>query len=93
VFFELAPGETSVELDQVQIVSLHPPQALLHTSTNVVGGVDMLSTHSCPRNTTAFGGEEVLGAPMGNETSNQFFASPIVDRRIDEIDAGVQNRI
>src|ERR1700674_3717634 len=93
VFFELLPGQTSVELDQIQIVRLHPPQALLHTGSDVVGSVDVLSTHRRPGNATAFGGEEVLAAPMSDEASNQLFALSIVDGRVDKVDTGIQNRV
>jgi len=75
---ELAAGETAVELDQVQIIRLHPPQALFHTCPDVLGSVDMVSTHSGIRNATAFGGEEVLGAAMRDEAPDQFLAASLV---------------
>jgi len=76
VFFELLPGQTSVELDQIQIVRLHPPQALLHTGLDVVGSVDVLSTHRRFGNATTFGGQEVFAAPMSDEASDQASLCP-----------------
>src|SRR5208282_6948129 len=93
IFLELPPREASVKLDQVEIVRLHSPQALLQAGADVFGGVDVFGTHRCSGHAATFGCEEVLGSPGGNEASDQIFALPLVDGRVDEVDAGIQNRV
>jgi len=93
VLLELAPRDAAMELDQVEVVGFHAPQAILDTGADVLGGMDMLGGHRRVGDAAAFAGEKILGAAMRYETSDQFLAASVVDRGVDEVDACVQHRV
>src|SRR5207245_8055887 len=43
--------------------------------------------------TAALAREIVLGAPVADVTADALFAHPVVDRRVDVIDAGIQHGV
>jgi len=59
-----------MELNQVEIIGLQPPQTLFNPGPDIFGRMDMLSTHASTWHATAFGGEKVFRAAMGNEPSH-----------------------
>src|SRR5262249_48809121 len=62
MFLELMASQTSMELNQVEIIGLHPAKALFHTGPHISCRVNMLGSHRGPRHTPTFGGEKVLPA-------------------------------
>src|SRR6266851_3615924 len=93
MLLELAASDAAMELDQVEVVGFHSPQAVLDTGTDVLGGMDMLGAHRRVGDASAFGGEKILGAAMRYKTPDQFLAASVVDRGVDEVDARVQHRV
>jgi len=87
-----------MELDDVEIFSLHPSEALLDALENVVPGEDV--SVALPRRglcradqTAALAGEVVLGAPGRDVAADALFAQPIVDRGVDVVDPGVEHGV
>ena len=84
-----------MELDHVQIVSVHAGQALFHARQDIVAGKDMRIALAArgrrrPHQAAAFAGEIIFRAPIRNVATDPFFADAIVNRGIDIIDAGIK---
>src|SRR3984885_3856266 len=87
-----------MELHQIEIVGLHPRQALLYTGNDVVAREDVRTDLSdrCRRRTyqaAAFARQVVLGSPVGDIAANTLLAHAIVDRGVDVVDAGIENGV
>ena len=87
-----------VELHQVEIVGLHPHQALLHAGDDVVAREDVRADladrgRRCTHQATAFAREVVLGSPMRDVASDALLAHAVVDRGIDVVDAGIEHGV
>ena len=68
-------------------------QAVLHARADVLGGVHVLAAHAGAGHAAALRGEEVLGAAVGDEPADQLLAAAVVDRGVDEVDAGVEHGV
>ena len=91
-------GWRGMELDDVEIVSLHPSEALLDALDDIFSGEDVgvaLPGWSWCRadQTAAFAGQIEFRAPMRDVTADPLFAQPIVDRSVDIVDAGVEHGV
>src|SRR2546422_154551 len=93
VLLEFPWSEAAVELDEVQVIGAHATQALLDAGADVLCRMDVLAAHPGPRDTAALGGQEVLGAAMGDGRPDPFLTAAVVRRGVDEVDAGVQGGI
>ena len=92
VLLELGLGEAAVELDQVEVVGLEQAQRVLDTGADVRGGVHVLAAGAAG-NAAALRRQEVLGAPVRDAAPDQLLAAPVVDRRVDEVDARVEHGV
>src|SRR5262249_16785484 len=90
---EFVAGEAAMELDESEVVGLHQAQAVLDALANVLGCVDVVAALGRVRNTATLRGEEVLIAAVGYVLADELFAPAIVDRGVDEVDAGVEDSV
>jgi hypothetical protein len=81
-----------MELHQIQMVGAQRAQAVFDPGPNVGGRVDVRAALGSARDAATFGREHILIAAMRNVFADQFLAAAVVDRRIDEVDALIQNR-
>jgi len=87
-----------VDLKEVQVIGLKPPQTLLETGPHVVAAVVMGKWGSSAwrwvaQEATAFRSQEVLIAAVREMAADQFLATAVVERRVDEIDARIKDRV
>ena len=90
---ELLTAQAAVELHEVEMVGLQRAQAVLDARADVLGGVHMLGAHAGAGHAAALGCEHVLRAAVGDELADQLLAAPVVDRRVDEVDALVEHGV
>jgi hypothetical protein len=57
-----------MELDEIEIVSLHPPQALFDTGPDVFRRMNVLGSHWSAWHAAAFRSKKIFAAAMGDET-------------------------
>ena len=91
VSLQLLAARRHVNLEQVEAVGTEAAQALLDPRPDVVGpevvgerrgGAGRRVAEEAP----AFGGQEVLVAPVPDVTADQLLAAAVVDRGVDQVD-------
>ena len=87
-----------MELHNVEVVGLHALQALVDASDDVFLGEDMgaaLAGGGLRRAdlAPAFCGQIELGTAVGEELADELFALAVVDRRVDVVNARIQDGI
>ena len=99
---QLLDRRRGVELHQVEVVRLHARQALLDAAHDVLGvktwGKRPFARRAAgcrpgPGEAAALRGEEVLGAPVRDVLADALLGDAVVDRRVDEVDAGVEHGV
>ena len=80
-----------MELYRVQVVDPHTLKALIDACRNVVSSEHMVAWWEAADRATALGRQEELVAPVRDVLPNELLAPPVVDRRVDEVDAGVEH--
>ena len=92
-----SPRRRHVYLDEVEPIGLQPPQALLDIGADVGGavvvGVGRGGVRRQRQRAAALGGQKVLVAAAADEAADQLLAAPVVDRRVDQIDARVEQLV
>ena len=68
-------------------------QAVLDAGADVGGRVHVLGAHRGAGYAAALRGEDVLVAAVRDELADELLAAPVVDRRVDEVDAGVEHGV
>src|SRR3990170_8625187 len=95
VFLKRLLGGAAMELQDIYIIRLHACQALMNTGQDVLARVDVSLGLTCggcfADQTAALGRKGVVGAAVCDEPTDHLLALAVVYRRINVVDAGIEN--
>ena len=81
-----------VELNDVEVFSLHPRQTLFDFGHDVLAGENVRAALPANR-AAAFTGEVIFATAMADIAADPFLAQPVIDRRVDVIDAAIEHLV
>jgi hypothetical protein len=88
----------TVELHHIEMIGLHATQALLDPGDNVLRREHMRTAVAARRRrradqAAAFAGEIILIAQMPDVAADALLAEPVIDRRVNVVDPGIEHRV